>query len=126
MPKLLIVDDARLSRNMIRQIVENAMECEIMEAENGKKGFENVLSENPDCVITDILMPEMDGLEMIAAIRQHHIDIPVIFVTADIQASTRAECIKLGAFSVVEKPLNAATLLQTVADALSSCARKTQ
>jgi CheY-like chemotaxis protein len=78
---------------------------EIQEAANGRQGLEIIETSTPDCIVLDILMPDINGLGFLRTLQQQGIKIPVIVLTADIQETTRQECLKLGAKEVVHKPL---------------------
>jgi twitching motility two-component system response regulator PilH len=60
---------------------------------------------DPDCILLDILMPEVNGLSFLQQLRGKGATTPVVVLTADIQETTCQECLKLGAEEVVHKPL---------------------
>ena len=64
MAKILVIDDAWLSRQMITKILKT-QDHEIVQAENGKIGLKKVPLVNPDCILLDLLMPEMNGFEFL-------------------------------------------------------------
>ena len=76
--------------------------------------MEAVRTHSPDCVLLDLLMPEMTGREVLQQIQQEGLGIPVIVITADVQTTTRHECLELGATAVLNKPRNAEELLAAV------------
>ncbi|MFB2934740.1 response regulator [Aerosakkonemataceae cyanobacterium BLCC-F154] len=104
MATILIIDDAALSRQLLRRILQPEGYT-IWEAKNGLEGLELLVKQQqrPDCILVDILMPEMGGVEFLKAIRQQEIKIPTIVITADIQETTRVECLELGAMTVIHK-----------------------
>jgi twitching motility two-component system response regulator PilH len=73
-------------------------------ASNGKEAIEKVKELVIDYVILDLLMPEMTGQEALSIIKQQSRNIPVIVISADIQETTKAECMKLGADAFLNKP----------------------
>lgn len=100
---ILIIDDSRFTRNqLIRGLAGH--EHKIVEANNGKEGLNIIKTQKPECVVTDLLMPEMDGQTLLQHLREEGIDVPVIVVTADIQEDTKERCRQLGAFEVLNKP----------------------
>lgn len=73
------------------------------------------IEHQPDCVITDILMPEMDGLDMIDALKKQGHSMPFIVVSADIQKTTQARAHDLGAASFLSKPVNKNAVVEALA-----------
>lgn len=99
MNKILIIDDSLFQRRSIRKILSQRP-YEIQEATNGREGLDMLKSYQPDCVILDILMPDMDGLSFLAAAQQQGEKTPIVVLTADIQETTRRECQRLGAAAI--------------------------
>ncbi len=103
---ILIVEDNRDVRNFIRISLEPIYH--ILEAENGKEGMEMAFREIPDLIISDIMMPEMDGIEMAGNIhadkRTSHI--PLIFLTAKTNETSRIEGLETGVEDYIPKPFN--------------------
>lgn len=124
MPRILVIDDSRLACAALRQVLEKAG-YEVVVADSAAKGLEMAAQHAPDCITTDILMPGMDGRELLEALRTRGFSAPVIVVTADIQETTRADCMRRGAHAVVEKPLKGLELLKVIETALAS-ARQTR
>jgi CheY-like chemotaxis protein len=102
MEKILIVDDSRLIRMRLKKMIGDSYE--LIEAENGKDALLKAVSENPDCIISDLLMPEMDGFQLLEQIQKKELGFPVIVLTADIQSDTRKRCLELNAITVLNKP----------------------
>ncbi len=116
MARLLIIDDSQLARHTHSNIIR-ALGHETETAENGLEGLERVLSERFDAVLTDLMMPIMDGIGFLRAIKEKKIDLPTIIMSADIQESKRQECLDLGALAFLEKPATAqkmATILSQI------------
>lgn len=105
-PKLLIVEDNREIKSYIRKVL--SPEYRIIEADNGKQGLEIAIREKPDCIISDMMMPEMDGIEMCDKIKKNEQTghIPVILLTAKTAIEQRIEGLKAGADSYIPKPFN--------------------
>jgi CheY-like chemotaxis protein len=119
MSVILIVDDSAYMRGKIRSILKKD-NYEILETDNGLEGLKMVSRHKPDCILIDIIMPELDGLKILKTLQEQKTDIPTIIVTADIQESTRKQCFDLGAYAFVNKPPVEDELLATVKRALSS------
>lgn len=104
MATVVIVEDSGYMRSMLTVIVERAGHEVVGTAVDGNEGRLVVLEQDPDCVLSDLLMPNCDGLEMIAALRREGWDGPIIVVTADVQKSTRQKCEELGVLRFLHKP----------------------
>ncbi len=117
MALILIVDDSSFQRRAIRSLVRQASH-ETEEAENGRAGLEKAAASKPDCILTDLLMPELGGLELLETLREQGAAIPVIIITANIQESVRRRCLELGAAAVVNKPVSQEELLPAIEKAL--------
>lgn len=109
-PLLLIVDDNTDIRTFVREQFENTYQ--IIEAENGQLGLESALATLPDIVITDLMMPVMDGIELCRALRSDikTSHIPVIMLTALATVESKIEGLETGADDYVNKPFNAQEL----------------
>lgn len=116
MAKILVIDDQRAIRTSLKDILE--MEGHAVElAENGQEGMEKFGAEKYDMVITDIKMPEMDGIEVLSKIMEQHEEIPVIMISGHGDIDTAVDAIKKGAYDFIEKPLDLNRLLITVKNA---------
>jgi diguanylate cyclase (GGDEF)-like protein len=106
--KILIVDDAPDNIQIINAILEE--DYEIFFATSGKQAIEIAFSENPDLILLDIMMPDMDGYEVCRKLKSykqfHHI--PIIFLTAMNDTENEAKGLKLGAIDYITKPFNPA------------------
>lgn len=113
MKKVLIVDDSQFTRlNLSNFLKQN--DYEIFEAENGVAGLEAVQKHNPDCIISDLLMPEMDGYAFLENLNKQNIKIPVVILTADIQATTKTKILQAGAVGIINKPPKYPDLLNLI------------
>ncbi len=118
MAKILIVDDSWLTRKSVEKILVSEG-YDITQAENGVTGLEMIEEQVPDCVLCDLLMPELDGYGVLKALTEKGNEIPVIVLTADIQDTAKDECIKLGAVDFLNKPPQPDQLIEIVKKALS-------
>ena len=118
MTHILVVDDSLYQRLLIQKHLK-ARNHDVLLAKTGIEGLELVATENPDLVVLDLVMPEMNGLEMLQRLRDQGSNIPVIINTADIQASTYDKCVQLGAVAILNKPIDGDVLQETIAQALT-------
>lgn len=101
--KILIVDDDDNMREALKETVKR-MGLAVETAENGREGFEKASSRPYDLIISDMRMPEIDGLSMFNMIRSSGIETPVCFITAFGTVSNAVEALKLGASDYILKP----------------------
>ena len=118
MALILIAEDASLTRALIRKALQTEGH-EVLEASSGYQCLEMVTIHAPDCLILDLLMPQMNGYEVLSALRDQNSKIPAIVVTADIQETSRRKCLELGAIAVITKPARQDELLTVVQNALN-------
>lgn len=119
MALILIIDDSSFTRKRIASMVE-AEGHETLEASDGRQGLEMTATHSPDCIVIDLIMPEMDGLELLKLLHNQGSKVPRIVVTADIQESVRQECLESGALAVLNKPPRKDELQNALAEALGS------
>ena len=121
MAKLLIIDDERGIRNTLREILaDEGHEAEV--AENGKQGLEMAQAKAYDLIFSDIKMPEMDGLELLSALKQgdETAEIPVVMISGHGDVETAVQALKAGAYDFLLKPLDLNRILITTKNALES------
>lgn len=121
MTTILVIDDAALSRQVLRKILQTEGYT-IWEAKNGIEALEILekKQQKPDCILVDILMPEMGGVEFLTVMRQQELKIPTIVITADIQETTRVKCLQLGAITVMHKLVKPNELRDCIKKALEN------
>lgn len=114
LPILLIVDDNAEIRNVIRGIFAN--DYKILEAPDGERALKIARKEIPDCIISDIMMPKMNGLAFTNAIRNDELTsfVPLILLTAKTSEETHIEALKNTADAFLIKPFNHEILKATV------------
>ena len=112
--KLLIVEDDMDLRLYLRKCLESRYI--ISEARNGVEGFRKALKVIPDLIVSDVMMPEMDGLEMLRKIREEESlsHIPIILLTAKTDIDNQTEGFEAGAFDYICKPFNTKILLKKI------------
>ena len=110
LPVLLVVEDSNDVSQYLAAILQN--EFQVSRAENGKTGLEKALEIVPDIILSDVMMPEMDGIEMLGKIkadfRTSHI--PVVLLTAKADIDSRLTGLERGADAYISKPFNEAEL----------------
>ena len=120
MTRILIIDDESMIRDLLVNILEREG-YETITASGGKDGIK-IYRENPtDLIITDLLMPEKDGIETIMELRRDFQDVKIIAMSGGgkIDPETYLEIAKtMGAIKTIEKPFNLRELLKTVQELL--------
>ncbi len=114
MAAILLVDDSKTSRKILRGILEENGHVIIGEAVNGLDGIEKYKELTPDITTMDITMPEVDGLEALKQIIQFDKNAKVIMVTAAGQKSKMVDAVKYGAVEFIAKPFEAAQITEIV------------
>ena len=120
--KVLVVDDSAFMRNIISKIIESTPGLlAVGKAMNGKFALEKIPLVNPDIIVLDIEMPEMNGIEFLKERKRRNIDIPVIVLSSIAQegASVTMQCLSLGASDFLTKPSSGASDLGDLAKNLS-------
>jgi len=120
MKKILIADD----RSEVVELVKVTLEGEdyqIFSASDGREALEKTRLEKPDLVLLDIIMPNMNGLEVLGEIKRdpRTKEIPVIMLTAQGQKSDQEKGRKLGARDYITKPFNLSHLLKRIEEILT-------
>ncbi len=114
MATVLIVDDSRTSRRILKNIlVENNYEI-AGEAEDGQSGYEKYIELSPDLVTLDITMPVLDGLTCLKKIMAFDKNAKVIMVTAAGQKSKMVDAIKSGASEFIQKPFEPEQIISII------------
>ncbi len=106
MNRLLIVDDALIMRMKIKEIANAAGWDVVAEAKNGQQAVELYQQHQPDLVTLDMVMPELDGLAALRAIRQLDPQAQVVMVSAVDQKDRLNDCITSGAVDFIVKPFD--------------------
>lgn len=114
MPTIMVVDDTAVDRRLAGGLLESAPNVEVCYAENGKDALLQIGARLPDLVVTDLQMPEIDGLELVTTIGEKYPEVPVVLMTAHGSEVVAAQALANGAASFVPKTELAENLLETV------------
>lgn len=114
MADILIVDDSRTSRRILKKILEEAGHRVVGEAADGEDGFLQYQELNPDVVTLDITMPKMDGLEALRLIKKYDENAVAIMITAAGQKEKMLRAIKSGAADFISKPYEGSDVLEVI------------
>lgn len=118
--RILIVDD----RDLVLFVMERALEkldvdCELVAVKSGREALEAIEDQTFDLIITDLKMPDMDGVELTERIRAAESDAVVVWITAYGCEGFRREAERLGVFRCVEKPLEVKLIRKMAREALA-------
>ena len=111
--RILITDDSKLLRKKLRLELEK-LDCEVLEAANGKESVEIVLQEMPDCVFLDIVMPEVGGIEALQVIKEVSPEIPVVMLSSAGSPQKLMTTLKMGAMEFIQKPYKSEQIQKVV------------
>ena len=120
MVKVMIIDDEEIIREGLKKTVDwEGMDCTIIgEAEDGASGLKAALSLKPELIFTDIRMPGVDGLQMMARLREMKLPCKVIILTGFRDFEYAQEAVKQGAFRFLLKPVRSEDLKLAISDAV--------
>jgi CheY-like chemotaxis protein len=118
--KILIVDDEDDIREVAAMSLEMSAGWEVVGASSGVEGLAKARTEKPDAILLDVMMPAMDGPATLQKLRADPeiAALPVVFLTAKLQATDRRRLAELGAAGVLAKPFDPMTLADQVKEAL--------
>jgi DNA-binding NarL/FixJ family response regulator len=119
MPILLVVDDSELDRRMIGSLLEEDLDWLVAYAKDGSEALDLMRTAPPDIVVTDLVMPGVDGLELVESVRREFDRIPIIVVTGHGSEDLASQALRKGAASYVPKSRLSEGLLETVRQVLS-------
>ena len=119
MARILVVDDDPVQRNLAGRLLEKLPGLDVAYASNGAEALKFIDREPPDLVLTDLVMPEVDGLELVQKARARHASVPVILMTSYGSETVAVEALNKGAASYVSKTNLVRDLREIVAEVLS-------
>ena len=114
--RILFIDDEDDIKTLAQFCLESKAGWSMMSASSGEEGIAIAEQEKPDAILLDAMMPELDGIQTIAKLRENikTKDIPTIFITAKAQASDRRRFYSAGAKGVINKPFDSLTLASQI------------
>jgi CheY-like chemotaxis protein len=115
MTRVLVIDDEMAIVDVIRKVLEwNGYE--VLAATDGSRGFATAQRQSPDAIVLDLMMPVMDGFEVLEALRSNDrtANVPVLVLTAVLSDAVEERCISLGASSYLRKPFEPNELLEAL------------
>ncbi|WP_439515896.1 sigma-54-dependent transcriptional regulator [Sediminibacterium sp.] len=117
MPTILIIDDERAIRNVLKDILSNEG-FKVEEAADGEEGLKKFQAGSFDVVLCDIKMPKLDGIEFLQKVMEAGTDTPVIMISGHGNIETAVDAVKKGAFDYISKPPDLNRLLITIRNAM--------
>ena len=112
--RILVIDDDRVSRDTVAEVLTDEG-YRVETAENGRAGLAVFQSFRPDLVITDLQMPELDGLGVLARVREMQAELPVMIVTASPSRDAREQAERLRVTDYLSKPVELDVVLDRIA-----------
>lgn len=118
--RILVVDNEEYIQEVTKICLETVANWEVLTASSGKEGMTKAEKFQPDAILLDVMMPDMDGLTTFQKLQANPTTqaIPVILLTAKIQASDRRRYAQMGIKAAIAKPFNPLELAGQVANAL--------
>ena len=126
MDRILIVDDSRVDRRIVGGLLESALEVELRFACDGIEALELLREQPPDLLISDLMMPRMDGLELVGNVAREFPGLPVLLVTGNGSENAAFEALRAGASSYVPKSCLAEFLVETARHLLEATRERNQ
>jgi len=118
----LVVEDSPTMRQLISFSLRRFRNAKIIEAVDGVDALKKLSGQKIDLILTDINMPVMDGLKLVALVRQNPAlkDIPIVIITTEGAEEDRERGLALGANSYISKPIQSSHLIKTITDLLTA------
>jgi two-component system, OmpR family, alkaline phosphatase synthesis response regulator PhoP len=118
--KVLVIDDESDIREVAKLCLEINSDWEVITADSGQRGLAIAIAKQPDAILLDVMMPDMDGLATLERLQENPItqDIPVILLTAKVQATKEERYQTLGIAAILAKPFEPVNLARQIAKIL--------
>jgi CheY-like chemotaxis protein len=120
--KILVVDDSAFDRQLIGRLLEPLADLKLVFACNGNDGLGAITRESPSVILTDLIMPDMEGLELVQRVRAEHPSLSVILVTAYGSEEVAMQALRAGAANYIPKKRLTRDLVPTIRQVLSIAA----
>jgi CheY-like chemotaxis protein len=118
--RVLIIDDEETIQTVVKFGIEMRSGWEVLAASSGAEGIRSAQVEQPDVILLDVMMPDMDGITTFRQLQSNPTtqQIPVIFLTAKAQTAEKRQFSELGVNGVITKPFNSLNLPEQIAQIL--------
>ena len=116
---ILIVDDSKMSRSILKEILEDVGYSVIAEAANGEEAVKAYKEHKPDMVTLDITMPIMDGIDALKQLLEINPDVKTVMITAAGQQSKLIEALKIGAKKFITKPFEKEEIIANISEVMN-------
>jgi CheY-like chemotaxis protein len=120
MPSILVVDDSPMDRHVAVGLLRKSPDFTVFEAVDGRDALAKIELHLPDLVVTDMMMPNMNGLDLVAEVKEQYPLVPIILMTSQGSEEIAVEALQKGAASYVPKRALASELLEIVDRVLSA------
>jgi len=117
-PTVYIIDDDRMARESLKWLIESAG-LPVQVYESGLDFLDQVDASMSGCVLLDVRMPDINGMELYAKLKQRDVMLPVIIVTGHADVAMAVRAMKAGVYDFIEKPYNDALMLERVQNAIT-------
>ncbi|GAA60231.1 chemotaxis protein CheC -- inhibitor of MCP methylation [Pseudoalteromonas sp. BSi20652] len=107
---ILVCDDSTVARKQVIRCLNESIDAQIQQAVNGSQALELLRAQNFDLLCLDLTMPEIDGIQVLEAIKAEKIECFVLVISADIQEKMKLRVAQLGAIDFIDKPVKKSKL----------------
>ena len=118
--QILVIDDEEDIQEVVQLCLKTVGDWEVLTASSGQEGIALASVEQPDAILLDVMMPELDGVATFKELQTNPATrhIPVILLTAKVQAADQRRFAELGVAGIISKPFNPLTLTSKIAETL--------